>query len=513
MSLVPFVPNVSKVTDITNCGDERLFIVEQAGKIQVSDLYGNLKPQPFLNITDRVFDAGGEQGLLGLAFSPWYSFDHRFYVNYINNSGNTVISRFTASANPDIADSLSEEILFTVLQPFTNHNGGALQFGPDGFLYISLGDGGAGGDPMNNSQNLQSRLGKLLRINVNVPSGYSIPSSNPFTGLAGADPMIWSYGLRNAWRFSFDNLTGDKWIADVGQALWEEIDFQPANSTGGENYGWRCFEGFVNFDTSGCQPQSFYVNPVYAYYHQNACSVTGGYVYRGARNESWYGKYFFTDYCGGIIQSLAPNDTGGYDLQSYGSFGGFVFTTFGQDKYGELYIGKGSTGVFKLQDSTCAPVAFISSLDTIRAVGEHFELKTPYFPGFYYQWYFNDVLQPGITSNKFMAHHSGNYRVKVTSDSLCSNESKTLFLLLQSSETFEISPNPADEYADINWAMNFPGNKTIEVFDATGKLCEQAKLDGKAFTYRLNTTRYTNGIYVVRIIYNDQSYHAKLMVK
>jgi glucose/arabinose dehydrogenase len=449
MTVDPFVSNVFKVTDITNCGDDRLFIAEQAGKIRIADLKGNLNPIPFLSITARVNDTGGEQGLLGLAFSPGYINDRRFYVNYINNAGNTVISRFTATvSDPDIADSLDEEILFTVVQPFTNHNGGAMHFGPDGYLYISLGDGGAGGDPFNNAQNLQSRLGKLLRIDVNVSSGYRIPSSNPFIATAGADSMIWAYGLRNAWRFSFDKYTGDNWIADVGQNLWEEINVQPATSPGGENYGWRCYEGVVAYDLTGCQPQSAYINPVHTYPHFPACSVTGGYVYRGARHSIWFGKYFFTDYCSGVMQSLAPNDTGGYDLENYGSFGSYAFTTFGQDRYGELYVGKVTSGVFKLNDAGCLPVAFITKADTIRHTGASLLLKTPYSPDLTYQWYFNDDVLPGATNYKYRAQVSGNYSVKVTDDSLCTNMSKSVLVFLTSENSLLVYPNPADAYTE-----------------------------------------------------------------
>lgn len=513
MSITPFVNNVFRVTDINNCGDDRLFIAEQAGRIRIADLDGNLNPLPFLSITNRVNDSGGEQGLLGMAFSPGYAIDRRFYVNYINNAGNTIISRFTASlTNPDIADSLSEEILFSVIQPYANHNGGAMHFGPDGYLYLSLGDGGAGGDPLNHGQNLQSRLGKLLRIDVSVSSGYSIPASNPFIGVANADSMIWSYGLRNAWRFSFDKLTGDNWIADVGQGLWEEINFQPANSSGGENYGWRCYEGLANFNLNGCPPPATFVQPVHAYGHFPACSVTGGYVYRGAKYAHWFGKYFFSDYCSGLMQSLAPNDTGAFDLINYGAFGTFVFSTFGQDRYGEMYVGKGSSGVFKLNDSSCVPVAFISESDTIIYPFTSLTLKTPNSPGFKYQWFFNDRLIPNAISNSYSALVSGNYRVKVTNGTACENLSKTVYVLLNTNDNFIIYPNPASTNAEISWSLNFPGNKLIEIYDATGRWVEKANLDKSALSYKLNTLRFRKGIYVVRIIYNDQSFHGKLMI-
>ncbi len=514
LSITPFVSNVFKVTDIAHAGDDRLFIVEQAGRIRISDLDGNLNPVPFLSITNRVLDSGGEQGLLGLAFSPNFNTDRCFYVNYTNNSGNTVISRFRRSfSDNNVADSLNEEILFTVNQPYTNHNGGAMHFGPDGYLYISLGDGGAGGDPQNNAQNLQSRLGKLLRIDVSIIPGYKIPVSNPFINTAGADSMIWAYGLRNAWRFSFDRQTGDNWIADVGQNLWEEINVQPNTSTGGENYGWRCYEGFVSYNLTGCLPPASFVEPVYAYSHSGACSVTGGYVYRGAKYANWFGNYFFTDYCSGIIQSLNPNDTGGYDLQNYGAFGAFVYTTFGEDKYGELYIGKGSSGVFKLIDSTCTPVAYIGDRDTIRTPEISYVLKTPQSPDLTYQWLLNGNVIPFAKNYLYQAKLSGNYEVVVSNDSNCTNRSQPLTLILEIDETFVVYPNPANEYTEIKWSLNFPGNKTLELIDATGRICKSVSLDANASGYTLFTKHFNQGVYLVRIIYNDKYYTTKLLIK
>ncbi len=514
MSVTPFVSNVFKVTDITHAGDDRLFIVEQAGRIRISDLEGNLNPLPFLSITGRVLDSGGEQGLLGLAFSPKYYADRSFYVNYTNNSGNTVISRFRRTlSDTNIADSLNEEILFTVNQPYTNHNGGALHFGPDGYLYISLGDGGSGGDPQNNAQNLQSRLGKLLRIDVSADSGLAIPSSNPFINVASADSMIWAYGLRNAWRFSFDRLTGDNWIADVGQNLWEEINLQPSGSDGGENYGWRCYEGFVSYNLTGCLPPASFVEPVYAYSHSGACSVTGGYVYRGARYASWFGKYFFTDYCSGIIQSLNPNSMGGYDVEDHGSFGALVYTTFGEDKYGELYIGKGSSGVFKLNDSTCIPVAYIDNRDTIFTTEISYLLKTLQSPGLTYKWLFNGNVIPFANNYHYSAKLSGTYEVVVSNDSNCTNRSQPLTLIFEIDETFVVYPNPANEFTEIKWSLNFPGNKTLELIDATGRICKSVSLDSNATGYTLFTTPFNQGVYVLRIIYNDKAYHSKLLIK
>jgi glucose/arabinose dehydrogenase len=467
LSLVPFVNNVSGVTDITNCGDDRLFIVEQQGRIRIADLSGNLLTRPFLNI-DPLIVSGGEQGLLGLAFSPDYANDGRFYVNYTNNAGNTVIARYTVSPNdPDSADQASGEILFTVIQPYTNHNGGAMQFGADGFLYISLGDGGAGGDPGNRAQNLQDTLGKILRINVHTISGYSIPALNPFYGVPSTNPLIWAYGLRNAWRVTFDRMNGDLWIADVGQGAWEEINYQPASSTGGENYGWRCYEGNVPYNTNGCQPQSFYDAPVYVYPHGPGCSVSGGYVYRGAEFDSWFGKYFFTDYCSGEIQSLEPNGAGGFTHTSYGVFSAFNFSTFGEDKYGEMYIGKNSTGVLKMQDSTCMPVAFISENDTIFHCGDSLELSTPQGNGFIYQWYLDGNAIPGADSSVYMATADGDYHVSVVNTSFCINNSDPVTLLLTTAPIVTFSGLP-QQVCENSPSISLTGNPSGGVFTGNG---------------------------------------------
>ncbi len=513
MAAVPFISNVTKVTDIQNCGDNRLFIVEQGGKIWISDLQGNLLPKPFLSITAQVNDATTEQGLLGLAFSPSFKTDGRFYVNYTRNTNATVISRFTVSdSDPNIADSINEEILDTIVQPYSNHNGGALQFGPDGYLYIALGDGGAGGDPGERAQDLTTVLGKILRIDVNTINGYSVPVTNPFYGSVNANPLIWAYGLRNPWRISFDKLTGDLWIGDVGQNVWEEIDFQSAASTGGENYGWRCYESNVVFDSTCAFTLNDYVPPVHVYSHFPGCSVTGGYVYRGAKHASWYGKYFFTDYCVGNIQSLAPNDTGGYDLKNYGNFGNYVFSTFGQDRYGELYVGKNTTGVLKLVDSSCVPVAFISEKDTIFNSGSSYTLSTPAAPGLKFQWYLNGKILANEVTSTFVANISGNYRVLVTTADSCHNISKQVTLILGNSEGFAMYPNPAQNSTELIWAEGFPSKKKLEVFDSTGKLCRKVNIQPKEINYILDTASLTKGIYIVRMTINGKVYIKKLMV-
>jgi glucose/arabinose dehydrogenase len=344
LNMAQFASGLSNPVCITNTGDSRLFVVNQAGYINIVDSLGIVNPQPFLDIHNRVV-FGGEQGLLGLTFDPQYLTNGFFYVNYTGMGDSTHISRFNVSSgSPDIADSLSEFKLMTIFQPFTNHNGGNLIFGPDGYLYIGLGDGGSAGDPGNRAQNPMSYLGKMLRIDVSLGNPYAIPVTNPFYNSSTSLEEIWALGLRNPWRFSFDRLTGDLWIGDVGQNTIEEIDFQPANDTGGENYGWRCYEGNQVYNDSGCAAISFYSAPVYTYAHGPECCVIGGYVYRGSVSSSYYGYYFFADYCSDKIWTL-HNVAGNWVMEVFGQYAGNNFSTFGEDATGQLYIAGINSGI------------------------------------------------------------------------------------------------------------------------------------------------------------------------
>lgn len=314
-------------------GSGRLFIIEKYGVIRLFK-DGLLLQEPFLNIDDRVNDRGNEMGLLGFAFHPNFEQNGYFYVNYTGEGGHTFISRFQASG--DTADPNSETILLTVNQPYPNHNGGAVTFGPDGYLYLGLGDGGAGGDPLKNGQNTESLLGKILRIDVDQGDPYAIPADNPFGN------EVWAYGLRNPWRISFDQVTGDLWIGDVGQNVWEEIDYLPAGSPGGANFGWSIMEASYGYDG---EAQPGLLLPAAEYSHDFGCSVTGGYVYRGAMPE-WNGVYLYGDYCSGIIWGLI-NVSGQWQSQSLFE-AGTTITSFGQDESGEVYLLSDTGNVFIL---------------------------------------------------------------------------------------------------------------------------------------------------------------------
>lgn len=324
--------------------DPRLFVVEQDGLIKVFDHDGALR-DVFLDLT-ALTNAGGERGLLGLAFAPDYAASGRFYVNYTDSAGDTRIARYAVSADPDRADPQSAEILLTIDQPYGNHNGGHLEFGPDGMLYAGTGDGGAAGDPENRAQDTESLLGKLLRLDVSGPAGYAIPADNPFVGVPGADE-IWALGLRNPWVFSFDTETGDLYVADVGQNELEEVDALPFAAVRGANFGWRLMEGTACYEPgTDCDPGGL-VLPVHEYGHGGApfrCSISGGHVARGDAAPALRGRYLFADYCSRQIWALRWSADGGLqeltDLTPQLTPGpGYAdISGLGRDAGGDLYV-------------------------------------------------------------------------------------------------------------------------------------------------------------------------------
>jgi uncharacterized protein (TIGR03437 family) len=342
ISTTVVVSGISAPTDIQNAGDGsgRLFLAQQNGVIRLwKD--GALALRPFLDISGKT-RANGEQGLLGLAFPPGFAQKQRFYVHYTDLRGDTTVAMYRMSSDPDVADPASETVLLKVTQPFANHNGGQIRFGPDGYLYVGLGDGGSGGDPQGNAQSRATLLGKILRLDVeSQPGTLRIPADNPFVGQASALGEIWAYGLRNPWRLSFDRDTGDLWIADVGQGAYEEIDFQPASSRGGENYGWNRMEG-AHCYTPGCNQQGL-VLPVAEYSHADgSCSVTGGFVYRGRQSPGLRGIYLYGDYCSGKIWGIERQGaTFGSRLLASTRYN---IATFGEDEAGEVYVADAGSG-------------------------------------------------------------------------------------------------------------------------------------------------------------------------
>jgi glucose/arabinose dehydrogenase len=322
----------------TPAGDTaRLFVVEQTGAIRVVQ-HDSLLPTPFLNLTGHI-GFGGERGLLSMAFHPSYASNGHFYVYYTNPAGDIRIVRYTASANPNIADSTSgDTILSAFHETNDNHNGGLLLFGPDGKLYAGLGDGGSAGDPPGNGQNLDTLLAKILRLDVDGASPYAVPADNPFVGHAGERGEIWLYGLRNPWRFSFDRTSGDLYIGDVGQNLYEEVDVLAAGSPAGVNFGWNVMEGKHCYGASSCNMSGLAL-PLVEYGHADGCAVTGGYVYRGTKIPALAGIYFYGDYCSGWVRSFlyaggAAAENRDWPLLAVS--GGL--SSFGEDARGELYI-------------------------------------------------------------------------------------------------------------------------------------------------------------------------------
>jgi glucose/arabinose dehydrogenase len=330
-------------------GDARLFVVEQPGRIRIVE-DGALRPAPFLDIAARV-GSGGERGLLGLAFHPRYAENGLLYVNYTDRAGDTRIERYRVSADRDVADPGSATLILGVAQPFANHNGGMLAFGPDGMLYVALGDGGSGGDPLGNARNLNALLGKLLRLDVDGGTPYGVPPGNPYAGQAGRRGEIWASGLRNPWRFAFDAGAGRLYVADVGQGRAEEVNVVPL-AAAGVDYGWNVLEGTGCYAAASCDRTGLQL-PVLEYEHAGgACSVTGGFVYRGtdAALAELRGSYFYADYCAGWVRSVrvaadgTPTEQRSWPLGDLGSV-----LSFGEDAARRLYVLSGNGTVYVLE--------------------------------------------------------------------------------------------------------------------------------------------------------------------
>ncbi|MGH2560668.1 MAG: PQQ-dependent sugar dehydrogenase [Thermomicrobiales bacterium] len=348
------VTGLYRPLQVVDPGDDsgRLFVVDQAGTVLILR-DGEVAETPFLDVSGQISD-GSEQGLLGMAFHPEYAENGAFFIDYTDGDGNTRVERWHVSANdPDRADPDSATLIFDVEQPFANHNGGLILFGPDGYLYIGLGDGGSQGDPNGNAQNLGEPLGSILRIDPAVEGNdpaYTVPDDNPFVGQDGAMPEIWAYGVRNPWRFSFDRETGDFFLGDVGGGRQEEIDVLPADEQGGANLGWNVMEG-DSCSTEGCDQEEF-VLPVFTYAtHEFGCSVVGGYVYRGEAAPSLAGVYLFADYCSGLIWGMG-RDANDEWVVSDPIETGLRISSFGEDATGELYVTDLEGGVYRITDGS-----------------------------------------------------------------------------------------------------------------------------------------------------------------
>jgi len=434
----PYVSGLTLPIDLKTCGDDRLFVAERPGKIRVINADGTLRSTPFLDITAKVSSyTNSEEGFLGFAFSPNYKTNGKFFVDYTANIAGqltTVVEQYTVNpADSNVALAASTRIL-SQSQPYSNHNGGNLMFGKDGYLYINLGDGGSSGDPQGNGQNKNTFLAKILRIDVSnssVRQPYKTPTTNPFYGVSGVKQETWAYGLRNPWRSSFDRITGDLWIADVGQAAVEEIDFQAANAAGGNNYGWNIMEGTACYNpASGCD-QTGLTLPIYDYTHAVGQAITGGYVYRSAQSKSLFGVYLFADYVAKWVDGIR---------QSNGALSGSVThyitaaqasgnpVSFGQDNYGDLYILFDNDGtVYKLEDTSYLrrPKAYFTPGD--QGDGS-FLFQGLQGRNLTYQWLLNNTVISGATSPDYTTSAAGTYTLVVT-NSLGINDTSNAYTL------------------------------------------------------------------------------------
>ncbi len=490
--------------DIKNAGDERLFIVEQSGKIKILNPNGTINTAPFLNI-ESLTNGGGEQGLLGVAFHPDYATNGFFFVNYTNNNGDSRIVRYSVSgSNPDLADMSSALPILSQDQPFGNHNAGSLNFGPDGYLYIPFGDGGSGGDPMNNAQNPQTFLGKMLRIDVDGGVPYGIPTDNPFASDDETLDEIWAIGLRNTWKFSFDAETGDLWMADVGQNAWEEIDMEPSGSAGGLNYGWRCYEGMVNYDQSQC-PGTIpnITEPISVYNHNNgACSVTGGYVYRGSEFPEMYGRYYYTDYCNGQFRYIEINGGVVNEGTVIGGAQGFGWSSFGESSTNELYVANLDGTIYRL-----AGACYGFSVD-IEADGD---VLTANQEG-QYVWFLNGVEISGENGQSLVTTENGTYTVQVLTDNNCEALSSGYLVTgieELSASVISISPNPANDI--LVYALDANDQfEAIVVYDSQGKIVfENRGVDSG----EIDVHAFAEGVYYLEIQGGAIKYRAAFIVK
>ncbi len=475
LELVPLAAGFSSPIGITNAGDERLFVNERSGRVKIIAGDGTTMSTPFLDIDARVAQTGGfsEQGLLGLAFHPDYKTNGYFYVHYTRNGGDGRISRFSVTTDdPNIADPDSEKEILTVGQPFGNHNGGDLKFGPDGYLYIGLGDGGSFNDPGNRSQNPQELLGKMLRIDIDNGDPYAIPADNPFVNDPNVLDEIWSIGLRNPWRYSFDKVTGDLWIGDVGQDAYAEIDLELAGGTGGLNYGWRCYEAFNAYITGGCGNVNEYTDPIFAYSHGPACSITGGFVYRGVTYTDLFGMYIYADYCSGEFWALGPDGSGGWTNEEIEQISGGAWTSFGEDINGEIYVtGLNNGTVYQLTtDQLATPPSIVLAGTTINS------MEGDYAPYTAYQWWLEGAPITGATGTTLDSPVEGLYQLEVTTSQGGKMYSNELTVTISNTsipletDNIIVFPNPFEDVFSVEASSTSAKPMTLSLYNLEGKL-------------------------------------------
>lgn len=513
VALHPWAAGLLQPVNISSAGDDRLFISEKGGRVRIITDSMVVLERPFLDITDRVDNAGNEQGMLGMAFDPGYQQNGFLYIYYMfgTNAANSRISRFSVTDDPDSADASSEVVLYQWPQPEWNHNGGTIHFGSDGYLYMAFGDGGGSNDTYLNAQDLTDPLGDIIRIDVSAhDSTFLIPPDNPFADQDGSDtlPEIWAYGLRNPFRWSFDRLTDDLWIGDVGQITWEEIDFWPAGSEPLPNFGWNCREGFstnTGTDQTPCGDSADYDSPVAAFDHvpenqggQGWCSVMGGFIYRGTAFPHLFGHYIFTDYCAGDFLTFAEGGTSDVDTLLMTTTAGF--TGFGEDVNGEMYVTNILEGIVSKLVDPC-PMA-----DPV-IVEEDDHLIAP--EGLSYQWLQDGAAIADAVDQVFFPPSTGNYQVVVDFGAPCSLISDTIFFITAgvvevSGPGISLSPNPTKEELFVTIASGLTVDR-IELLDALGRTAFVASAPTAIHRRTLDVSALSTGTYLVRCLRDGEA--------
>ena len=529
---------LSSPVDVVNAGDasNRFFIVERGGTIKTYDASFNLLGN-FLTVTGIV--SGGEQGLLSMAFHPDYETNRYFFVHYTNTAGNVEIARYqTQAGNPNAADPSSKTVILTIEKPiaFTNHNGGKLNFGPDGHLYFAAGDGGGGGDTRNFAQRGDSLLGKMIRINVNnfiTPPYYTIPADNPFVTAADTLHAIWAFGLRNPWRWSFDRSTGDMWIADVGQGGREEINFRASGATGGINYGWRCYEGDIAYNTAGCAPSASYISPIFAYPHDNTTggfAVTGGYVYRGTQFPTLAGYYICADYISDNVWIIRPGG-GGWEVTQQGGLPGGI-AAFGEAENGELYaLSLDANTLYQVGVSGALPVTLLSFIakaqtgynelrwKTIREINlQEFSIE---FSVNGIDWTKAGIVLPqenDVVPEYYFKHPTNVegtmfYRLKMLDKDSTFTYSKIISIDTRPDKGKELQLFPTvNAYGQLQVQLNEPF-VNLQVFNMQGQILITQNLQNQTGIIRLDISGLNKGVYTVVASRADKTVSKTFMVQ
>jgi len=515
VKLVPWANNINNITAIASCGDGRLFVATQGGNIRIVTDSMTVLPEPFLNIYWLVYFVG-EQGLIGLTFDPDYANNGHFYVNYTQPYAaghNTIIARFTVSPDdPNIADPNSEVVLMSIPQPGDMHKGGDLQFGPDGNLYITLGDGSEQGDPDNHAQGLNTRLGKILRIHPLPDGTWEVPPDNPFA-TAGGDtlPEIFAYGARNPFRLSVDHVTGDLWFGDVGQSSYDEVNYMRAD-TSGENFGWHCYEGFMPSHPLDCTDPLLLTWPISTQANVmnggSFCALIGGKVYRGQAYPRLYGRYLYTDYCAGMIRSVRANGTGGWVDEQLLPPGMAGNTTFGENSTHELFLGNQVTKrVYKVVDRCPMPPPLLTD------AGDSLHCS----PAASYAWYWNGTLLPDATGPAIAPQGDGQYWAVADMGGGCLFTTDTLQVIhtgipAAGAMALRLFPNPARDQVRVTLPSGANGPFTFTLLDVTGRIVRQWPTAGNGMA-ELYVGDIAPGRYLLRGSTPSGSYCAALNVQ